>query len=155
MRRISSVDEFVDFRKRILSEKSNQYEKPILVVSAGTCGQASGANDIIRVIKRYIIERNLREKVAIRITGCHGFCEVEPFILVQPGQHLYPKLKMENVPRVIEAALGGFVDEQLVYREMPGNKIYKSQSDIPFFQKQTRTVPHLKRFFRRSTRIGL
>ena len=140
MRRISSVDEFVDFRKRILSEKSNQYEKPILVVSAGTCGQASGANDIIRVIKRYIIERNLREKVAIRITGCHGFCEVEPFILVQPGQHLYPKLKMENVPRVIEAALGGFVDEQLVYREMPGNKIYKSQSDIPFFQKQTRTV---------------
>ncbi|HDL04827.1 MAG TPA: hypothetical protein ENH25_11930, partial [candidate division Zixibacteria bacterium] len=61
MRRISSVDEFVEFRRRILSEKDIQYEKPTLVVCAGTGGQASGSNDIIRVIKRYIIERNLRE----------------------------------------------------------------------------------------------
>ncbi|PKK82158.1 MAG: hydrogenase [candidate division Zixibacteria bacterium HGW-Zixibacteria-1] len=140
MRRISSVGEFAEFRSRILSEKDAQYEKLTLVVSAGTCGQASGANDIIRVIKRYIIERNLREKIALRITGCQGFCEVEPFILIQPGQHLYPKLKMEDVPRVIEAALGGFIDEQLIYKELSGKKIYKSQDDIPFFRKQTRTI---------------
>ncbi|RKX30527.1 MAG: hypothetical protein DRP46_05215, partial [Candidatus Zixiibacteriota bacterium] len=140
MRRISSVDEFVEFRRRILSEKDIQYEKPTLVVCAGTGGQASGSNDIIRVIKRYIIERNLREKITLRITGCQGFCEMDPFILVQPGRHLYPKLKMENVPRVIESALGGFVDEELIYKEAQGKKVYKSQNDIPFFQKQTRTI---------------
>lgn len=140
MRRISSVGEFAEFRKRILSDKDIQYEKPTLVVCAGTGGQASGANDIIRVIKRYIIERNLREKIALRITGCQGFCEMDPFILVQPGRHLYPKLKMEEVPRVIESALGGFIDEQLIYKELSGKKIYKSQNDIPFFQKQTRTI---------------
>ena len=140
MRRISSIDEFVEFRRRILSEKNIRYEKPTLIVSAGTCGQASGANDIIRVIKRYIIERSLREKVDLRITGCQGFCEVEPFILIQPGAHLYPNLGMEDVPRVIEAALGGYIDDQLIYHEKPGNKIYKSQDEIPFFRKQTRTV---------------
>jgi len=140
MRRISSVDEFVEFRRRILSEKEIQYEKPTLVVCAGTGGQASGANDIIRVIKRYIIERSLREKVSLRITGCQGFCEMDPFILVQPGRHLYPKLRMEDVPRVIDSALGGYIDDELIYKEMPSKKIYKSQADIPFFQKQTRTI---------------
>ena len=140
MRRISSVGEFAEFRKRIMSEKDIQYDKPTLVVCAGTGGQASGANDIIRVIKRYIIERNLREKITLRITGCQGFCEMDPFILVQPGRHLYPKLKMEDVPRVIEAALGGFIDEQLIYKDASARKICKSQNDIPFFQKQTRTI---------------
>lgn len=140
MRRISSVGEFAEFRKRIMSEKDIQYDKPTLVVCAGTGGQASGANDIIRVIKRYIIERNLREKITLRITGCQGFCEMDPFILVQPGRHLYPKLRMEDVPRVIEAAMGGFIDEQLIYKDTSAKKICKSQNDIPFFQKQTRTI---------------
>ncbi|MEW5922917.1 MAG: FAD-dependent oxidoreductase [Candidatus Zixiibacteriota bacterium] len=140
MRRISSVGEFAEFRKRIMSEKDIQYDRPTLVVCAGTGGQASGANDIIRVIKRYIIERNLREKITLRITGCQGFCEMDPFILVQPGRHLYPKLRMEDVPRVIESALGGFIDEQLIYKDASAKKICKSQNDIPFFQKQTRTI---------------
>ena len=88
MQKLTSVDEFVAFRQRILSEKEIQYDMPTLVVCAGTGGQASGSNDIIRIIKKYIIERNLRNKIALRVTGCQGFCEMDPFILVQPGHHL-------------------------------------------------------------------
>jgi NADH-quinone oxidoreductase subunit F len=140
MRKLSSVDEFVGFRQRILSEKEIQHEITTLVVCAGTGGQASGANDIIRIIKRYIIEKDLREKVALRVTGCQGFCEMDPFILVEPGRHLYPLLKMEDVPRVIEAAVGGFVDEGLIYKDPRELKRYHCQNDIPFFKKQTRTI---------------
>ncbi|MEW5993053.1 MAG: FAD-dependent oxidoreductase, partial [Candidatus Zixiibacteriota bacterium] len=102
--------------------------------------QASGSNDVIRIIKRYIVERSMQEKVAVRITGCQGFCEMDPFIVVEPGQHLYPRLKMENVPRVIEAAVGGFIDEGLIYKEPRARRSYHCQSDIPFFKKQTRTI---------------
>ncbi|RKX25937.1 MAG: hydrogenase [Candidatus Zixiibacteriota bacterium] len=140
MRKLSTFKEFCEFRQRILSDKEIGYDRPTLVVSAGTCGQASGANDVIRMIKRYMIERNLRDKIALRITGCHGFCEVEPFILVEPGQHLYPKLKMDDVPRVIEAALSGSVDEDLIYKDPRDMKSYQDQLDIPFFKKQTRTI---------------
>jgi len=140
MKKLSSVNEIIGFRHRILEEKKVQYDKPTLVVSAGTCGQASGANDVIRVIKRYILERNLHEKIGLRITGCQGFCEIEPFILVEPGGNLYPKLGMEDVPRVIEAAVGNYVVEELIYRDPREQKVYHSQNDIPFFKKQTRTV---------------
>lgn len=140
MRKLTAVDELRDYRQRILSDKDAKYESPTLVVCAGTGGLASGSNDVIRVIKRYILERSLQEKVTLRITGCQGFCEMDPFILVEPGQHLYPKLRMEDVPRVIEAAVGDFVDEGLVYKEPLHQKSYHCQSDIPFFKGQTRTI---------------
>jgi len=140
MKKLASVEELVNFRRRILSERSVQYDVPTLVVCAGTGGQASGANDIIRVIKRYLIEKGLRDKVALRITGCQGFCEMDPFIVVEPGRHLYPKLRMEDVPKVIDAAHGGYVDEDLIYKDPRDHRPFHSQNDIPFFRKQTRTI---------------
>ena len=140
MRKLSSVEEFIDFRKRILNEKKYQPKLPTLVVCSGTGGQASGSNDIIRIIKRYIIEHDLREKIILRITGCQGFCEMDPFILVEPGQHLYPRLKMEDVPKIIESALNGAIYEELLYKESHEQKIFQCQTDIPFFKKQIRTI---------------
>ena len=140
MKKISSVKKFGEFRQRIMADKNVEYKKTTLVVCAGTGGQASGSNDIIRVIKRYILERSLQEKVALRITGCQGFCEMDPFVLVEPGRQLYPLLKMEDIPNVIEAAVGGFVNESLIYKEPRTLKNFPCQNDIPFFKKQTRTI---------------
>jgi NADH-quinone oxidoreductase subunit F len=140
MIKLSTVADLGEFRRRVLSEKEIQYGIPTLVVCAGTGGQASGANDVLRMIKRYMIERGLRDKVALRITGCQGFCEMDPFILVEPGRQLYPQLKMEDVPRVIDAAIGGYVDEGLIYKDSREKRQYECQNDIPFFKKQTRTI---------------
>ena len=140
MKKYSSVEEFSSFRQRVISEREIQPDEPTLVVCTGTGGQASGSNDILRVIKRYIIERSMGEKVKLRVTGCQGFCEMDPFILVEPGHHLYPKLSMKDVPRVVEAAVGGFVDEGLIFQDPKIQKYYHCQKDIPFFKKQTRTI---------------
>jgi len=140
MKKLHTVEELHNFRHRILDEKNIQYDKPTLVICGGTGGLASGANDVIRVIKRYILKQGLQEKVAIRITGCQGFCEMDPFILVQPGRHLYPKLKMEDIPTVIDSAIGGYVADNLIYKDIQEQKKYGNQNDIPFFKKQTRTI---------------
>ena len=140
MKRNSSLNEFSDLRRRIQSEREIQYDKPTLVVCAGTGGLASGSNDVIRVIKRYIIDHTLQERIGLRITGCQGFCEMDPFVVVEPGRQLYPKLKMEDVPRVIEAALSDRVDEDLIYKEPRDGQPCPSQEDIPFFKLQTRTI---------------
>ena len=55
-----------------------------IVIPAGTCGQASGANDLIRVTKREILAKRLAGKLHLRVTGCHGFCQMEPSLLVDP-----------------------------------------------------------------------
>jgi len=140
VRRLSTVEEFSEFRRRVQDERKLQSERPTLVVCSGTGGQASGSNDIVRVIKRYILDRGLQTKIRLRVTGCQGFCEMDPFILVEPGRHLYPRLTMKDVSRVIDAAMGGFVDESLIYRDPHEKKPYPAQDDIPFFKKQQRVI---------------
>ncbi|MBU0984240.1 MAG: FAD-dependent oxidoreductase, partial [candidate division Zixibacteria bacterium] len=140
MRKLLSVQEFVGFRQRVLDGLESKAAKPTLVVSADTGAQASGVNDIIRLIKRHILDRNLQEKLKLRITGCHGFCEMNPYLVVEPGGHLYPRLKREDVPRIIEAALGGYVDEELIYRDSIDKRAYEKLEDIPFYRRQKRTV---------------
>ncbi|MDD5475179.1 MAG: NADH-ubiquinone oxidoreductase-F iron-sulfur binding region domain-containing protein [Syntrophales bacterium] len=138
MKAFQSIAELKAYRKSIMAGRNN--EKPCIVICGGTGGQASGSNDLIRILKRRILEQNLRDKLSLRITGCLGFCEMDPFIIVEPGYNLYPKLKMEDVPRIIDAAVNGEVVEELLYRE-PGSTVRRfSEKEIPFFQGQTRIV---------------
>ena len=119
MRKPASVEEFGALRRRILADREARPARPTLVLSAGICGQASGANDLMRVVKRHLLSRNLTDRIALRVTGCQGFCQMDPSIVVEPGNHLYPKLKMEHVPRIIEATLGGFVAEETAQAYVP------------------------------------
>ena len=138
MNRFTSIEEFISFSQSIVNEPV--LDIPCLVVCAGTGGQASGSNDIIRIIKRYILENDLHERISLRITGCQGFCELDPFIIVEPGKQLYPKIKMENVPHIIKAALDGQIIEDLLYRETVHHKSHHCKDDIPFFKKQKRLI---------------
>jgi len=138
MKRISSLESFIDFRRIIIEEPEKQI--PCLVLCAGTGGQASGSNDIMRIIKRYIIEHNLHDKINLRITGCLGFCEMDPFIVVEPGRNLYPRVKIQDVPKIIHSAIDGKIIEELIYQDRERHINYCSQSEIPFFKYQTRTI---------------
>ena len=138
MIQLSTVEGFIDFRKMILAEHKDK--KPCIIITAGTCGQASGANDIIRIAKRHILEQNFSDKITIRITGCIGFCEIEPFVIIEPGNQLYPKLKMEDVPKIIDAAVEGKVVEDMLYKEPGTSSKCETQDDILFFKNQLRTI---------------
>jgi NADH-quinone oxidoreductase subunit F len=140
MKRLTSVEEFRSFRSRILAEKAMGSDKPTLVVCAGTGGQASGSNDVIRAIKKHILDNFLQLKVDLRITGCQGFCEMDPFVVVEPNRRLYPRLRMEDIPRIVDSAIEGRVLEDLIYRDEREQKKYECQNDISFFKKQTRTI---------------
>ena len=138
MKRIKTVENFCDYRKLIIKEQKDN--KPCIVISAGTCGQASGANDIIRITKRYIIEQNIHELVSLRITGCLGNCEMEPFILVEPSNTIYPKIKMDDVSKIIDAIIKGKVIKDLLFTDTISKEIFSSQHEIPFFKHQTRNI---------------
>ncbi|MFA5782806.1 MAG: FAD-dependent oxidoreductase [Bacteroidales bacterium] len=138
MKHITTVEDFCDYRNSIIKEQKDN--KPALILCAGTGGQASGSNDIMRIIKKHIIKKNLHEKISLRITGCLGLCEMDPFIITEPGLNLYPRLKMEDVPEIIDAAIEGKVVKDLLYKDILSKEIFSSQHEIPFFKHQTRTI---------------
>ncbi len=138
MLRLTSVNQLEELRN-VLCETGDD-NLPRLVVCAGTACQASGSNDLIRVVKKCILEKGLVGRVALRITGCHGFCEMGPFVLTEPQQAFYTQVKLDDIPRIIEAVLSGGYAEDLLYRDPNTGQKYYKRDDIPFFKNQTRSI---------------
>ncbi|MCK4858552.1 MAG: hydrogenase, partial [candidate division Zixibacteria bacterium] len=138
MKRLSSIDDFISLRDRLITDRDPR--TPTIIIPAGTCGQASGANDLIRIAKRQLLAKGLAEKIQLRITGCHGFCEMEPSILIEPNGTFYPKVGMEEMVRIVDAVAEGKVLEDLLFIDPLTGKPIEKQNDIPFFNKQVRTV---------------
>lgn len=138
MRRLTSIDEFYGLQGRLQDDRSERI--PTIIIPAGTCGQASGANSLIRAAKRELLKRDLSEKINLRITGCHGFCELEPSILIEPHETFYPKLNSKDIPRIIEALVNNDVVEDLLWIAPESGEPVQKQRDIPFFKEQVRTI---------------
>ncbi|MCK4679075.1 MAG: FAD-dependent oxidoreductase [Bacteroidales bacterium] len=138
MFRVSSIEDLKDLFEIVSRDvdKSRLY----IVICAGTACQASGSNDIIRVAKKYILQNQLLDTISLKITGCHGFCEMGPFILTEPQGAFYHKVSTENICRIIDAVIANDYVEELLYTDPQTNEKYYKQSDIPFFKKQQRTI---------------
>jgi len=138
MERLRSLEDFKALQERVLLDRDPRI--PVIVIPAGTCGQASGANDLIRITKREVLRCGLAEKIRIRITGCHGFCQAEPSVLIEPEGTFYPRLGIKQMTRIVDAVSRGQVVEDLLWRDPKTYKRIQKQSDIPFFQSQRRKL---------------
>ncbi len=138
MERLRSIDEFESLQSRLKADRDPSTRT--IVIPAGTCGQASGANDLIRVTKRELLERGLTDEVHLRITGCHGFCEAEPSVLIEPRATFYPKVDVNKMIRIVCAVAEDSVHEDLFLVDPRTGKPIEKQGDIPFFRGQTRTL---------------
>ena len=138
MDRLASIEQFYALGERIRVDGS--IDRPTIVIPAGTCGQASGANDLIRITKRTLLEHGHGERLRVRITGCHGYCQMEPSMLVEPGRTFYPKVAIEDVPRIVDATAAGEIVEDLLFMDPASGRRYACQDEIPFFANQRRTL---------------
>ncbi len=138
MSSLSSIEDLKELFKRVKGDLDES--RPRIVICAGTACQASGANDIIRVTKKYILQNQLLDTISLKITGCHGFCEMGPFILTEPQKAFYHKVSIDNVNRIIDAVIANDYVEDLLYTDPKTNEKYYCQDDIPFFKKQQRTI---------------
>ncbi len=144
MSKLSSIDELKQLQNMLIDGCDTQ--KPCIVICAGTACQASGSNGIVRIVKKHIILKNLFDKISLRVTGCHGFCEMGPFILAEPQKAFYTQIKLDDVPKIIDAVLAGKYVEDLLYSDPVTEEKYYNLDDIPFFKNQKPTLlgAHLK-----------
>jgi len=105
MPRLNSLDELRNLRELLMSDQDTG--RLGIAICAGTACRASGASGVIQAVKGHIIRNGLQDKVWLRTTGCHGFCEMGPFILTVPQGAFYTQVKPGDVPRIMAAALAG------------------------------------------------
>ena len=138
MGRLSSIQHLEALRGRLVEQGGRNGRT--LVIPAGTCGRASGANDLIHIAQQELAKGELAARTRLRITGCHGFCEMEPSVLVEPERTFYPKVGPEAMVRIVEAAAAGEVVDDLLPTDRETGEPVRCQDELPFFRKQTRTI---------------
>jgi NADH-quinone oxidoreductase subunit F len=79
------------------------------------------------------------KEVFVRSTGCLGYCERGPIIIIYPQEICYLQVKAEDIPEIIEKTLKGEIVERLLYKDETGKYILKV-SDIPFYKYQNRII---------------
>jgi len=135
---LTSINELKELKSRISADRDTSI--PTIVISAGTCGQASGANDLIRIAKRELISNGLTNRIHLRITGCHGYCEMEPSVLIEPSRVFYPKVNTDSMKRIIKSIYREEILEELLFRDPDTGKSIIREDDIPFYKKQKRNL---------------
>jgi len=139
-KRLSSAKELEELRKEILSKKDPN--KPVITVCTGTACQTYGSLEIYGKLVDEIKKQGLKGSVVeAKATGCHGFCEQGPVVVIFPQEICYVKVKLEDVQEIVSATLAqGRVIERLLYEDpVTGEKITKDP-DIPFYKNQMRLV---------------
>jgi len=108
-------------------------------VCGGTGCSAQGSGDMRQAFESLIKEKGVKAKLLF--TGCHGFCENGPLVVIGPKKIFYNKVKAEDVPEIVEkTVLRGEVIERLLYVDPATNKRVVYEDDVPFYQKQQRLI---------------
>jgi NADH-quinone oxidoreductase subunit F len=143
MRKIKKIKTIKDLERSINSQiqARKSEKKPVLTVSAGTCGQARGSLEVIKSLEKAIKEQNLEDEVKIKVTGCHGFCEAEPNIIIQPHNIFYQKVQPKDAKDITsQTIINNKVIDQLLLEDLATGKKIANEKDIPFYKKQKRII---------------
>ena len=112
-----------------------------VTLSSGTCGRASGSSQVLDALERGLRDAGLEEKVHVRVTGCHGFCQQEPIIAVDPLDVLYCRVKPEDVAEIVsESLVKHNVVERLLFVDASSGERIRTEEAVPFFAKQQRML---------------
>jgi len=138
MAKLRSPADLEKKRQQILSQRDPN--KPCVTICSGTGCHALGSDKVAEAFISEISKNGLRAKVDVRRTGCHGFCERGPVVVMFPEGTCYLGLKPADVPDVVSQTL---VDKQLVerllYKDSAGKTI-AHEGEIPFYKFQSRVV---------------
>jgi len=138
-RRLASISGLQDLRQSL--RKSKDESRPCVAICAGTGCQACGASDVVERFQREVSDRNLSEKVDVRATGCHGFCERGPLVVIHPERICYTNVEPGDIPEVLShTVIGGQVIDRLLYQDPVTEEKIVHEQDIPFYKFQRRIV---------------
>ena len=139
MPRINSAADLERLRKKILSEK--RPDKSSVAVCGGTACLGLGNDRVISAFEQEIKKQSLEKKVDIRATGCHGFCEKGPNVVIYPEEIYYVQVTPEDVPEIIaDTVLKKKIIDRLVYTDPATGEKTPYLNEIPFYARQSRNL---------------
>lgn len=138
MTRLHSATELEQLRAGILS--SRDPAKPCISVCAGTACHGLDSARVANAFQTEVRKLGPDAGVEVRVTGCHGYCEKGPNVVVGPDEICYFEVSPEDVPEIVDRTLRGEVVERLVYAHADTGEKAVHMGEVPFYKHQTRLL---------------
>ena len=139
LKKIESPSHLEAFRQNILSGRPPGGQAVKICCTTGC--RAGGALKVIDAFEKDLADKGLEGKIEIKKTGCRGFCEKGPVMLIEPENFFYNQVTPEDVPDIVSKTLSaGEPVGRLLYTSPETGKKITLEKDIPFFGKQVRRV---------------
>jgi NADH-quinone oxidoreductase subunit F len=138
-RRLTTPADLEKMRQDILAKQDTG--RITVSVCGGTGCRASGAEAVVEAFAEEIDRQELQVKIEFKETGCHGFCERGPVVVIGPKRIFYQHVKPQDVPEIItETVLKDRPIKRLLYTDPATNKEIIHEADVPFYNRQTRLI---------------
>ena len=112
-----------------------------IAICAGTGCRANGALDLFNTFTTEILSHGMESRCQVKLTGCHGFCEKGPLVVIRPEGILYQGVSVDDAEEVVATTImRGEVVERLLYRDPATRQRIRLEAEVPFYRKQERLV---------------
>ncbi len=137
--RINSASDLEKLRKDVLSGRDP--DKPCIAICAGMGCLGHGNGRVISAFEEEVDKKDLKARVDVKATGCHGYCEKGPLVVIYPEEISYVEVTPKDVPEIIsQTVLGKKVIDRLIYADPDTGEKAVHQSEIPFYKNQIRHI---------------
>jgi NADH-quinone oxidoreductase subunit F len=111
-----------------------------VLVCQGT-GCTSSRSEEIRTALEHEVNQAGLSNIEVDFTGCHGFCQQGPIVVVEPEGTFYAHVKPEDAAEIVYSHLKeGKRVKRLFYRDPVTNEAVPTYQEINFYKKQTRLI---------------
>ncbi len=126
-------------REQILAERDPA--SPSIYVCGGTGCLALASDDVAKALEKALQDQDVAAKVELKTTGCPGFCEQGPLMVIHPEGILYTRVKPKDAAEIVSKTIAnGEVIERLLFEDpKTGEKVVR-EKDVPFYKEQTRIL---------------
>lgn len=139
MPQIKSPADLERVREEIIAKRDPS--KPCVTICAGTGCHAYASERVSAAFEDEIKKQGLEAKVDLRRTGCHGFCEKGPLVVIFPDEICYLQVTPRDVPEIIsQTIVQNKVVDRLLYTDPNTGEKAVHEYEIPFYKNQTRLV---------------
>ncbi len=112
-----------------------------VLVCTGTGCVSSGSKKVIAKLEEELKANGLDKEVKIIETGCQGFCEQGPLVIIYPEGTFYTHVQEADVPEIVnEHLIKGRIVNRLLFKEPLTAQSVPDYADIDFYKKQHRLV---------------
>lgn len=114
-----------------------------ILICGGTGCISSHSRPVMDRLEKELQQANLDQEYQIIFTGCQGFCEQGPIIVVEKDSTFYCRVDPDQVPAIVQDHLkAGRPVEELLYTNPDTGITARTRDEVVFFQKQKRLVLH-------------